>query len=313
MSDSWHSYPDIYAIGHKAVEILLHEDVIVEEKIDGSQFSFGLFDTAEPDASIAQLRIRSKGATMYLEAPEKMFQRAVDTVRSLAHLLTPGWTYRAEYLAKPKHNALAYDRVPAGHLILFDVNTGHEEYMSPEAKAIEAARLGLECVPVLYQGRVESLDLFRSFLDRRSVLGGQLIEGIVVKPLVPVFGRDKKCLMAKFVSERFKEVHAHAWRQGNPTPKDFIEQLKTRYCTAARWQKALLHLREAGQIEGSPRDIGLLIREVPQDVEQECAEEIREALYVHFWPTIRRGLTAGLPEWYKNELLRSAFEKEPGQ
>lgn len=308
--DSWHSYPDIFNIGHAAVDGLLSAEVIVEEKIDGSQFSWSAWPDLAQDG-LPRLRIRSKGAEMYPEAPEKMFAKAVDTVRDLflRNLLPIGVTYRAEFLAKPKHNALAYDRVPAGHLMVFDVNPAEEEYLSPDQKASEASRLGLECVPVLHRGRIESLELFRALLETRSVLGGQPIEGVVVKPVVPIFGRDKKCLMAKFVSERFKEVHAQAWKVSNPTAGDFIQSLMGKYTTAARWQKATQHLRDAGQLEHSPRDIGLLIREVPLDVEKECAEEIKDALYAHFWPKIRRGLTAGLPDWYKNELLRSAFEQ----
>jgi hypothetical protein len=49
---SWHSYPKLYAMGHRAIADLLLDDVIVQEKVDGSQFSFGLFDnldgTSEP-------------------------------------------------------------------------------------------------------------------------------------------------------------------------------------------------------------------------------------------------------------------------
>ncbi len=39
---SWHSYPKIYGLGHKAITELLSDNVMVEEKIDGSQFSFGI-------------------------------------------------------------------------------------------------------------------------------------------------------------------------------------------------------------------------------------------------------------------------------
>ena len=37
------SYPKIYSLGHAAILDLLDGRVIVEEKVDGSQFSFGLF------------------------------------------------------------------------------------------------------------------------------------------------------------------------------------------------------------------------------------------------------------------------------
>ena len=39
-------------------------------------------------------------------------------------------------------------------------------------------------------------------------------------------------------------------------------------------------------------------------------EEIKEALFKHFWQHIQRGITSGLAEWYKDELAKSAFEKE---
>jgi hypothetical protein len=41
---------------------------------------------------------------------------------------------------------------------------------------------------------------------------------------------------------------------------------------------------------------------------KECAEEIMDRLYRFAWPHIRRKVTAGLPEWYKAELLRRQFD-----
>lgn len=298
MADSWHSYPQVYALGHRAVADLFLDEVIVEEKIDGSQFSFGLFEDG--------LRIRSKGQVMLVDAPEKMFDKAVDTVKALP--LHAGWTYRAEYLRKPHHNGLAYNRIPNGHLILFDINTAEEEYLSYQAKAEESARLGLEIVPLLSSGMVSSADDVREFLSRESVLGGQLIEGVVIKNYAR-FGLDKKVLMGKFVSEAQKEVIQRHFKAANPGKADIIDGLIQSYGTPARWQKAVLHLRERGMIEDSPRDIGNLIKEAPEDVLKECADDIRDALMKWAWPQIRRGITHGLPEWYKQRLLDKQFEE----
>lgn len=301
--DSWHSYPSIYALGHRAVADLLTGPVNVEEKVDGSQFSWCVDESGE-------IRCRSKGATLNVDAPEKMFSAAVATVKSLSGLLTPGWTYRAEFLGKPKHNALAYDRMPKAHLILFDVNDGHESYLSYAAKHGEAERLGLECVPLIFSGRLTLAD-FRALLDRTSILGGQKIEGVVVKPSAyDKFGADKKVLLAKFVSEAFKEVHAASWKQSNPTKSDVIERLRAVYNTPGRWSKAVQHLRERGLLEDSPRDIGKLIGEVQADVERECSDEIREKLFAWAWPQIQRGITSGLPAWYKEELVKMQFSNE---
>lgn len=300
--DSWHSYSSIYNLGHRAVADLLTVPVIVEEKIDGSQFSFGVDETGE-------LHVRSKGAIMNADAPEKMFSGAVSTARELCGRLTPGWTYRGEHLCKPKHNALAYDRIPMGHVILFDVNPGLESYLPYAAKAAEAERLGLEVVPLLFEGIVTSQAQLAELLETVSVLGGQRIEGIVVKPAAyNLWGLDKKCLMGKFVSEAFKEVHAHEWKQANPQSGDILERLSATYRSEARWNKAILHLRERGKLEDSPRDIGALLKEIPADVEKECADEIRETLWKWAWPQIRRQVTRGFPERYKEMLLARQFE-----
>lgn len=297
--DSWHSYPSVFALGHKALAELLLDPVLVEEKIDGSQFSWIFFDGV--------YRARSKGAQLNMIAPEKMFSKAIEVIQGLP--LHEGWTYRAEYVLKPKHNALAYDRVPRLYLIVFDINTGLEEYLPWEAKAEEAARLGLEVVPRLFEGQIEDIQHFRTLLDTPSVLGGQKVEGVVVKNYAR-YGADKKVLMGKFVSEAFKEVRAAEWKAGNPKSGDILDRLIDSYRTPSRWQKALQHLTEAGQIEGSPRDIGLLMKEVPTDIEKECEAEMRDKLWEWAWPHISRGVIRGIPDWYKGKLLEQQFSKE---
>ena len=93
----------------------------------------------------------------------------------------------------------------------------------------------------------------------------------------------------------------------NPTGKDIIQELIASYRTPARWAKAVQHLRENGTLETSPRDIPALMKEVNLDVLKECEEEIRDALFKYAWPKVSRGLTSGLPQWWKDELAKSAF------
>lgn len=294
-----HSYPSVYALGHKAISDIFSGPVVIEEKVDGSQFSFGVLN--------GELTCRSKGKVMFLDAPEKMFNQAIETARKLEPILHPGWVYRGEYLQKPKHNSLAYDRTPKDHIILFDVSTGTEEYLTPEEKRAEAARIGLECVPILYTGEVSGFDMFAAFLDRVSVLGGCKVEGVVVKNYA-VFTQEKKVAMGKYVSDAFKEIHGAEWKKTNPGGAEFVAVLTGKYKTPARWQKAVQHLAEAGALDGSPKDIGALLKEAAADIEKECEDEIKDALWAHFWPQIRRGVVSGLPEWYKEQLARKALE-----
>lgn len=305
----------------------------IEEKVDGSQFSMGLFpdeQTTQADVEAGTnffLRIRSKGAEMNIDAPEKMFNKAAETARRLASPeavaagvgLHPGWTYRCEYLQKPKHNTLAYERVPVGNLILFDVSTGDNEWLGRHEKAAEAALLGLECVAVLHDStggpaHDTTMERLRDLLDNTmSVLSGQKIEGIVVKQHGTdgyLYGMDHKTLIGKFVSEKFREAHGIAWKESNPTNGDILMMLGAKYQHVGRWMKAVQHMKEAGTLEGSPRDIGKLLIEVEKDLGKEEKEEIKTLLWKWAWPHVRRMATRGVAEWYKNELLRAQFEDE---
>jgi hypothetical protein len=297
LNTSWHSYPSIYALGHRFIKDLFLDDVLIEEKIDGSQFSMGRFG--------GELKVRSKGAVINADYPEKMFSEAVEVAKSLD--LRDGWTYRAEYLKKPKHNTLAYDRIPEKYLILFDINSAEETYLTYNEKKVEAKRVGLEVVPILFFGKVEEPSVLLSLLETPSILGGQKIEGMVIKNYSR-FGIDKKVLMGKYVSEAFKEVHSKEWKKSNLSNGNIIQKIVMSYKTAARWQKAVQHLKEAGLLEGSPRDIGNLIKEVQLDVAKECEDEIKEMLYKHAKQHILRGISAGLPEWYKEQLMKEQFK-----
>lgn len=294
------SYPSVYAIGHKAIVDIFDGDVTVEEKVDGSQFSMAKID--------GQLHCRSKGKELVVDAPEKMFEQAVAAAKALLPILNEGCVYRCEYLQKPKHNVLAYSRVPRSNLIVFDIMYGIETYINRVSKEAEAARIGLECVPSMFCGKVGSLEELRAFLDRESTLGGCKIEGVVVKNYSK-FTRDKKVYIGKYVSEAFKEVHRGQFRKANPTAGDITTELIASYRNEARWRKAMQHLRESSQLQDSPADIGPLIKEIQADIKREEETTIRDVLFEHFWPKIQRGAIAGFPEFYKDQLARSAFNQ----
>ena len=296
------TYPEIFNLGHRAVQEIFEDDVLIEEKIDGSQFSFGMIDGV--------LHVRSKGREFDVYACDDMFKKACETVLALADKLQPDWTYRGEYLSKPKHNALAYDRTPVQNIILFDINTGEENYLSDYLKLHEANRLGLEVVPVLFKGKVKDVEQIRTLLAKPSILGAQLIEGVVIKNYSR-FTQQKKVMMGKYVNESFKEVHRQEWKKDNPTTGDIMLKLVEEYRTPARWNKAIQHLKENGTLLNDPKDIGPLMKEVQIDVLKECKDEIKEKLFEYAWRHLSRNLTRGLPEYYKTKLLESQFGTEP--
>lgn len=284
------SYPSIYALGHRAVTQILEGSVVVQEKVDGSQFSFGV--------SGGVLKVRSKKMDVDIEHPVGMFQEGVATVLRIKDQLQDGWIYRGEYLRSPHHNVLAYGRIPKGHVILFDVLIGMETYLPPEGLASEAERLGLESVPLFHNGTIENVEQFKPFLERESVLGGTIVEGIVIKNY-DQFTPDKKIAIGKIVRDGFKEKANQTWKEQKPP---FFSSLVGEYRTEARWQKAVQHLEEQGLLSHEPKDIGPLVREVQSDVILEYGDEIKERIFAHFRKEIEKGVVVGLPEWYKARL-----------
>lgn len=296
------SYSSIYGLGHKALRDLnvFSHRLSVTEKLDGSQFSW-------MKDSNGEVHFRSKGAVIHIGNEPPMFSQGVQAILGLRDFLTPNYIYRGEYFQKPKHNSLAYSRIPKHHVILFDIQDGPESYLSYEDMKAEADRIGFEVVPLLYQGFVTDADQVKSFLTQESVLGGVTPEGVVFKAY-GVYGPDKKTLMGKYVTEAFKEVHRTEWKNTNPTPTDVVQNLITELKTDARWEKAIQHLRERGELTETPKDIGALMKEVAADIKKEEIDYIKDKLFAHAWQRISRGVVAGFPQWYKDRLMQEGFE-----
>lgn len=289
------SYSKVYNVGHRAVLDVFKEEVLVEEKIDGSQFSFGLIG--------GKLQCRSRNQQIDLDIPAGMFVKAVETVKKLD--LTPGYIYRGEYLSKPKHNTVAYSRVPKDYIIIYDIDIdGGQNYLSYEEKRKEVERIGLEIVPLLFEGKVESLEDFNRFLETDSILGGSKIEGMVFKNYNR-FNPDGKTLMAKHVSEKFKEANDKSWKKTRD--KNIIQEMIDSYKTEARWNKAIQHLAEDGKLEYIPRDIGNLIKELQADFIEECREEIMARFWKIYQKRFCSSVVRGFPEYYKEYLIKRSF------
>lgn len=297
-------YGKVWNLGHRAVADIFGAPVYIQEKIDGSQFSFGSLDGET-------VLMRSKGAEVFIDDGNKMFADAADYVNRLS--LPPGVIFRGEVLSRPKHNSLTYSRVPKHNIILFDVQYVNDRGdVDPiEDLAAWADTLDLEHVPCFDHKSIFSAEMLREYFERESVLGGAKIEGVVCKRYDAWDPYDAP-LRGKFVSEAFKEVHSKDWKGRNPNTNDIITDIVSMYATEARWEKAVQHLRDDGELEDSPRDIGKLIKAATEDVLAECKEEIMERCFRDLWRKgIGRGMTAGIAEWYKQRLLDSQFDVIP--
>lgn len=296
----YRGYGKIWNLGHKNVSDIWSNPVHIEEKIDGSQFSFGMVG--------GKLVLHTHHTDISEEVPPpKMFAEACDYIRSIAGKLHPEWVYRGEVVTSPKHNIMTYERTPRHGIIIFDIDKGQEDYLEYADKVQEAARLDLETVPYHFHGIVSSPDTINTLLDRQPILGGKFIEGIVIKAYGRFDIHTGHTIMAKYVTEKFKEVKKDV--QANPfSPRgDFIEYLASRYATEPRWSKAVQHLREKGVDVNTVKAIGPLIAEVKKDVREECSDEIKNALFGKFGDSIVQGSIRGFADWFKKKLMEESF------
>ena len=292
------SFPKIMHLGDRYIQTIFDEPVEITEKVDGSQFVFGNIG--------GELCVRSKGKIMVVQAPEKMFQGAVDHVLSVQDKMEPEAVYFAEYLGKPKHNVLAYNTTPKHGLALFGMMKGDGTWITQHQFLDWFARdLSIDVVPLLSHGKIENVEQVFALIDQESYLGGPKVEGVVVKNYKPYFIADRliPVMAAKYVSEKFKEKHEKNWRAEN-TGKGKWEVYVQQFKSEARWQKAIQRLKETGEWEGNPRDIGKLIKDIQRDITEEEKHNIQEVLWREFGQSVLRVSIAGFPEWYKEQLAK---------
>lgn len=278
---------------------------VIQEKIDGSQFS------ARVDSD-GNLFMRSKGVQVFPENAG-MFEAGVQTVQDLHKmgLMKPEWTYRFEYLSKPKHNCLEYGRVPRKHLVLIEVERDDYSHLKPTELWNEALQFGIDAVPIIWEGyKLPTRKHLEKMLDRESILGKVKIEGIVIKAIEDRHDKDGKMLKAKIVCAEFKERQKKDWKKSNPTQKDIVQRLISELAVDARYDKAIQALRERGELTDTVQDIGPLMKHLATDMGDEQAEYVREELFKHFWPQIVRGANGAFPQYYKDHLKEKLLGDE---
>jgi len=114
-------------------------------------------------------------------------------------------------------------------------------------------------------------------------------------------------MSGKYVTEEFKEVHHKNWKAEN-TGKGQLEVAISQYKSEARWNKAVQHLRDAGTLTGTPKDIGALVKEIQQDVATEEKENIKELLWKIYGDKFTHKAADGAAQWYKEKIVKGEVD-----
>lgn len=264
------------------------QDYYVEEKVDGSQFSFGKLN--------GKLFARSKKVDIDPEHYDGPFNLVVEHIKSISGNLPNGYVFRGEFLQRPKHNVLRYDRVPVGNVIIWDVQTSDGEYLHRGSKEAVCSDCNLEVVPMLFNSCYGIPDIDR-LMKVESILGGQ-IEGLFFKCPYQRNPKDGKYWVKKIVSEKFQEV-AKSHKVRKTRTGDPVGDVYETFRSEARWIKAVGRMRDEGRLTGTSRDIGAIIKEVQHDALEECREDAMAMLFKKTQGAFMKKVIEGLPQWYQ--------------
>ncbi len=306
-------YQKIIASYKPEVQDIWKGNIIVEEKIDGSQFRIEIDD---------QGNIQCGSRTQELGLLDSMFKKGVDEmVEVFNNYRAPKGTITyiyGEYLSKPKQNTIAYARVPKHNVIIFDVKENNKFLLYQQKKTF-ADRFDLECVPILWSGdgREFTSEVQDEILKKESILGHQSgfkhIEGIVVKAYDRYYNfneypqykdNDFPWLSCKIVNDEFKEKN----KEENPNRGQKLQTLKDAYRTEARVIKAIQHCKEQGLIKGEMSDLQYIIPEMSKDIVEENKEDIKNALWRMFGKEIVGYAVKIAPQVYKTILENQSKE-----
>lgn len=295
------SMPKVWALGSAPLfttedhRSFLDGDVMVQEKVDGSQISWSLID--------GQLRIRSKNQDITTQLEGGQFSPAVRYLHQVGQYMIPEAVYRGECVTKRKHNVLTYDSVPLGWVVLFEVTASTPMELTAIERDVlirqEAESLGVSATPLLHAGPVTN-ELRDELMQRESFLGGCRIEGIVLKryDMRTRFGDP---VFQKVVAKEFKEQHKKEWG-GGLQRGDFLQALGEEFRTPARFRKAVQRMRDSGEYTGMAQDIPWLMKDLSLDFEAEHAEQLGQRLWEEFRKPIMASANRGFADWFKQEL-----------
>ena len=261
-------YHKIIRYGHKSTQDVLNKGyyIIIQEKIDGANASFAVINGELKCWS----RNRELNESNTLEGFYGWVQQNVQVQK-----LLEGVVYFGEWTAQHKVSYEGYMK----QFFLYDIYNLHlEEYVSFSVVRDEAKRLGLQLIPVFFEGEFESFEQLMSYVGRTD-LGGKLKgkptgEGIVVKN---VNYRDEfgKQVFVKLVIDGFREIQRQ--KQTKDSKKAFSEaELKVRECvTLPRVEKQVFKMIDNGLLdrEYGIEDMGFLLKHTSPMVAEDILKE----------------------------------------
>lgn len=251
-------YPKIKTLGKKETLSLFldpEDTVIIEEKVDGSNFRIFIKD--------GNLYFGSRNFT--LEENNGQWLRCIQYVKNAlegkdltklnGHILFGECT-------NPHTLQYNLDKIPP--FLGFDVLTPGGKFLSHKNEIF--SKLGLPVVPCLQYIKVKNITNVTDDWVPKSLYGDFQAEGIVFK-------NYRRQTFAKYVRTEFKEENKKLFGGPSKYGNDDTEKISLKYCTMARIEKNIFKLIDEGHKLDMP-----MMKHLPKlvyaDTWAECYEDI---------------------------------------
>jgi ATP-dependent RNA circularization protein (DNA/RNA ligase family) len=242
--------------------------IVVQEKLDGSNSSF----KREGDSILCFSRNTQLNEHNTLRGFYNWVQENLK-----AEDLVEGAVYYGEWLVP--HTLRYGDN--ANKFYLFDIyDEETDRFVNFDLVKYQAEILGLNLVPLFYEGEYQSLEHIQSFVGKSKL--GEVGEGVVVKN-VNYTDKHGKQLFTKFVSDQFSEVAKVKQHKVN-TQNDALQEFVNSTVTKARVSKIVHKLVDEGLLneDYAIEDMGAILKNtgvrVFEDVIKEELDELLKLL-----------------------------------
>lgn len=306
---SWKKYPSIEnSYRTKFVDKIKHfgyhnKEWCVTEKIDGQNFSFYITKNyilpAKRSDIVSNDELKNfPGMKDYLANHIENFQSIFNTLVTEDPTVYVVIVYGENYGGKYTHPDVLNDNtakkvqgrvqyIPNNSFIAYDLAVVTSEtfkYVNYDFATEVFRQADIDYIPVLYRGTLDECleypNMFNTkipLLFRLPEIEGNVCEGVVVKPVEPLFFPNGERVILKNKNEKFSEkektVDKVKVEVKDTEEVALVKENLTKFITENRLRNVISHLGSVGK-----KDFGVLMKEYSNDVLTDYSKEFEDKL-----------------------------------
>ena len=283
----------------KLANISKEDHVIIQEKINGSQFTIFKKD--------GELHFYNRNKEVGPKGDP--YINAYLSLQKKKEFFNEGLFYHGEAMKTIKTNNASYKRMPRYYWMVYEIQREDGSLLTPDEMTTNLLGTGIETTQVLYDSHKnqsilslqEVIDQLMAQIESNDIESclGNIPEGIVIKVLKGTtnyrFKRVRSVFAEMSQSKRDKIEQV--------SDIDFIREIGEIYNTDGRREKAVQHMKEKDiyNEKNINANIGPMVHELDDDLLKEAEEDIKNMLFVRFFPEISKVARGDVPAFLRNK------------